>query len=112
MVLHALDAFQRLQSPDQNASTGTLKLCAYVQHEIIAIAEIHVRMATLEKHGLISRCDPSKMVSGGIALGVSFGFHDAAGQPTRFKLPDDKFPDQKTPQQSGVNGKFRALKGA
>src|SRR4029077_19165379 len=80
VTLHLLDALEGFERADQNAATGSGGLSADVEHEMIAVAEIDVGVATAQKHGAIARGGAAKVVRGGIARRVGLGFDDAAAK--------------------------------
>jgi hypothetical protein len=109
-TLHLLDTFQGLQGADQDAAAGSRGLGADVEHEVVAVGEIDVGVATAEKHGAIARGGSAKVVRGRIARRVGFGFDDPAAKAAAREFADDDFADQKASQRHGVQREFGAAK--
>jgi hypothetical protein len=95
MPLHLRDTLKGLERTDQDAPADSDRFCADVEHEVIAIAEIDVGVASAKEHGAIARGGAAKVVSGGIALWVGLSFHDTAAKPGAGEFADDNFADEK-----------------
>src|SRR5260221_3335747 len=87
---------------DMNSPADSDRFCADVEHEVIAIAEIDVGVASAKKHGAIARGGAAKVVSGGIALRIRLRFHDTAAKPDAGEFADDNFADEKACQRDSV----------
>ncbi len=111
-MLHLLNAVERFERADENAAADSGDFRANVEHEVVAIAEIHVGVAAAQKHGAIALGWTAKMVRGGIALRIGFGFHDAAAKADTGEFANDDFADEKAGQGHGVRGEFGAAKTA
>jgi hypothetical protein len=110
--LHLVDALERLKGADQDPSTDALKLAAHVEHEVIAVAEIDIRVAATQKHGPSARGWSAKMMGGRILRRIRFGFDDAAGQPAGGKFAHYHFADEEAGEGNGGDGKLDAAKTA
>jgi len=108
VTLHLLDSFQGLEGADEDATADSGGLRADVEHEVIAVAEIDVGVATAEKHRAIARSRTAKVVRGGVARRVGLGLDDAAAKAGAGEFANDDFADQKTGQLDGVRGEFDA----
>jgi len=102
MLLHLRDTLKGLERADQDAPADSDRFCADVEHEVIAIAEIDVGVASAKKHGAIARGGAAKVVSGGIALRIRLRFHDTAAKPDAGEFADDNFADEKACQRDSV----------
>ncbi len=54
MLLHDIDAFQRLDCADQNRRSGTLFARRDIDAMMHAVDQIDIDMAAAEKHGFVS----------------------------------------------------------
>jgi hypothetical protein len=108
LPLHLRDTLKGLERADQDAAADSDRFRADVEHEVIAIAEIDVGVASAEKHGAIARGGAAKVVSGRIALWVGFCFHDTAAKPGAGEFADDNFADEKAGQRDGVRRQLGA----
>jgi hypothetical protein len=108
VTLHLLDSFQWLEGADQDATTDSGSFRADVEHEVIAVAEIDIGVATAEKHRAIARSRAAKVVRSGIAWRVGFGFDDAAAKAGAGEFANDDFADQKASQRDGMRWEFGA----
>ena len=109
VTLHLLDSFQWLEGADQDATTDSGSFRADVEHEVIAVAEIDIGVATTEKHSAIARSGAAKVVRSGVARRVGLGFDDAAAKAGAGEFADDNFADQKAGQRHGVHREFGAV---
>jgi hypothetical protein len=71
-----MDSIERLDSAQQDAGPHPANFARDVHQEMQAIGTINIRVPTIEKQRLVSRCDPSIGMSRGVAHDVSFGFND------------------------------------
>ena len=78
---HLRNPLQRLRSPQQNSFANPLALPRNIQHEMIAVTEIHIRMPSLQKQRLVPRSHSTKSVRRCISPDVSLRLHDPAHQP-------------------------------
>ena len=106
MLLHLGDALEGFEGADQDAAADPGDFGAHVEHEVVAIAEIDVGVAAAKKHGAIARGGSAKVVRGGVALGVSFGFDDATAKAGAGEFADDDFANKKAGQSDGVRGEL------
>jgi hypothetical protein len=102
--LHLRDAVDGLKSADEDAAADSGDFGTDVEHEMVAIAEIDVGVAAAEEHGASARGGAAKVVGGGVTLGVSLGFDDAAAEARSGEFADDDFADQEAGQGDGVGG--------
>jgi len=102
--LHLGNAVEWLKSADQDAAANSWDFLADVEHEVVAIAEIDVSVAAAEEHGARAGGGAAKVMGGGVSLGVSLGFNDAAAEAPSGELADDDFADQEAGQGYGVGG--------
>ena len=108
VLLHLLDAIDGLQRADQDAAPHSGNFAADIEHKVIAIAKIDVGVAASQKHRLGARRWPSKVMRGGIAWGIGFGFDDAPGHSARRKLANDDLADQEARERDGSGRQFAA----
>jgi len=109
---HLLDSLQRLQGADEYAAADSGGLRADVEHEVIAVAKIDVGVANAEKHGAIAQGGAAKVVGGGVARRVGFGFDNTAAKAHTGEFADNDFADEKAGQSHGVQGKFGTAEAA
>src|ERR1700730_10466848 len=101
VLFHLSNALEGLKGADQDTATSARDLAADVEHEVIAIAKIDVSMASPQKHRLITRGRPAKMMRGRIAGRIGFGFHNAPSHSGGRKLANDDLADQEPRQHNG-----------
>src|SRR5260221_9364410 len=87
---------------DMNSPADSDRFCADVEHEVIAIAEIDVGVASAKKHGAIARGGAAKVVSGGIALRIRLPFPHTAAKAGVGELSGDHFFDEKAGRRRNV----------
>ena len=109
MTLHQLDAFEGLEGADENGRSDSLRLADDVEHEMSAVIEKDIYVARSEIHRTDPRSGTAKMVTGGIAWRIGFGFDDASADPASPEIVDDDFADKEARQLDGFWRKFRAL---
>jgi hypothetical protein len=102
MLLHLRDAPERFEGPDQDATADSGDFSADIEHEVVAVAEIDVSMSTAEKHGAIAWGRAPKVVGGGIALRVGFGFDDAPTEADAREFANDNLANKKAGQGDGA----------
>jgi hypothetical protein len=102
--LHPLNTFERFESADQDAAAYVWDFGADVQHEVIAIGEVDVRVSSAQKHRAIAGSWSAKVMCGGIARRVGFGLNDAAAKSAGGMFADNDFADQITGQVYSVGG--------
>ena len=112
MLFHLRDTLKGLECADQDAAADADSFRADVEHEVIAIAEIDVGVASAKKHGAVARGGAAKMVSGGIALWIRLRFHDTAAKPGAGEFADDNFADEKAGQRDSVPRQLGAAEAA
>src|SRR5260370_856039 len=66
VALHLPDARERFERAEQDAAADSGDFRADVEHEMIAVVEIDVGVATAEKHGAIAGGGAPKGMSGGV----------------------------------------------
>jgi hypothetical protein len=110
--LHLLEAFERFERADEDAASDVREFRGDIEHEMIAVGEVHVSVATAEKHRTIARCGTSIVVGRGIARGIRFGLDDAAGEPAVGEFADYDFADEEACERHGAGGKLRAPEAA
>jgi hypothetical protein len=102
MMLHLRNALEGLEGSDEDATADSSDFRTDVQHEMVAVAEIDIGVAAAQKHRPIAGGRTAKMVGGGIALWIGFGFHDAPAESDAFEFPDNHSTDQKAGQRDRV----------
>jgi len=112
MALHDFDAFERLESANQDGRSGFGRLADDVEHEMRAIVEENIDVAGSEIHGFDARRGPAEMMPGGIARRIRFGLNDAAADATGGKFVHHDFADEETRKLDGVRGKLGAANAA
>ena len=108
VLLHLLDAIDGFQRADQYAAPYSGNFARDIEHKMIAVAKIDVGMAASQKHRLIARRRPPKVMGGGIARGIGFGFDDAPSHSARRKLANDDLADQEARERDGSGRQFAA----
>src|ERR1700724_3513479 len=94
VLSHLLDAVEGLERADQDTAADASDFRGDVEHEVVAVAEIDVGMAAAKKHGAIARRRSAKVMGGGVALRIGFGFHDAPPEQKAGEFADDIFDNQ------------------
>ena len=94
MPLHDFDSVERLERTNQNGRGGLRALADDVEHEVVAVIEKNVDVAGSEIHRADARRGPAKMMSGGVARRISFGFHDAPADAPCREFVHHYFADQ------------------
>ena len=112
MLFHPRDTFERLKSADEHAAADSRNFGGDVEHEVIAIAEVNVGMATAQEHGAIARRWTTKVMGGRVTLRVSLGFDNASSQARAVKFPHDDLADQEAGERHGVRGQCSASQKA
>lgn len=111
-MLHLLDAVEGFERADEDAPTDARDFSADIKHEVIAVTKVHVGVASAHKHGTIARGWTAKVMSGGIALRIGFGFHDTTAEADTGEFANDDFVDEKAGQGDGIRRQFGAAKAA
>jgi hypothetical protein len=106
-LLYAFDGFERA---NEDASADARQFGGHVEHEMIAVGEIHVRMTPVEKHGAIARSWSAKVMCGGIARRIRLGLDDASAEPSLGEFADDDLANEKPRQGHRGDGQFGASK--
>ena len=112
MALHPLDSFERLQAAQEDAFADAFALAGNIQHVVIAVDEVHVGVATVEKKGFVTRREAAKSVRGCVADDISFRFDDAAAQTHMRQIVNQRLADKKAGEFDGLDGKLAATKAA
>ncbi len=107
-----VEAFERLKRAEQDAAADVRRFRGDIEHEMIAVGEVDVGMAAAEKHGAIARGWSAKVMRGGIARGIGFGFDDAAGESAGGELADYYFADEEAGEVDGAGGQLAAAEAA
>src|ERR1700689_1779817 len=81
MVLHPVDAFERLEGAEQDAFADACAVAGQVEHVVIAVNEVNVRMPPFAKKRAVARRHPSRRVAGGVTDDIGFCFDDASAEP-------------------------------
>ena len=102
VLLHLRDALEGFEGPDEDAAADSGDFGADIEHKVVAVAEIDVGVAAGKEHRAIARCGSAKVVRGGIARRVGFGFDDATAKVGAGKLANDNFADKKAGQGDRV----------
>lgn len=78
-AVHVGKAFERLRGADQDGRGNPLRVGDDVEHEVIAVGEVDIRVPRRAEHGLVATRARAVRVAGGVIRGsVGFGFDDAA----------------------------------
>src|ERR1700691_4902944 len=112
MALHPLDSFERLQAAEEASFADAFALSGNIQHVVIAVDEVHVAVATVEKKGFVTRREAAKSVRGCVADDISFRFDDAAAQTHMRQIVNQRLADKKARELNGFDGKLAATKAA
>jgi len=108
MKLHLRNAIDGFEGADEDSAADVGQFGADVEHEVIAVAEIYVRMATAEKHRAIAWSWSAKMMSGGVARRIGFGFDDAADKCGGGEFAHDELADEEARESDGIGGQLCA----
>ena len=108
VLLHLRNAFKGFERADQDAASNSSHLGAHVEHEMVAIAEINICVTATQEHCAIARRRAAKVVGGGIALGVGFGFNDPTAESSAGEFARHDLADEKTSQGDGVSRQLGA----
>ena len=112
MLLHLGDALKGFEGADEDAAADSGDFGAHVEHKVVAIAEIDVGVAAAKEHGAIARGGSAKVVGGGIALRIGFGFDDPAAKSAAGELANHNFADEKAGEGDRVRGELGAAEAA
>src|ERR1700678_3759738 len=112
MALHPLASFERLQAAQEASFADALALAGNIQHVVIAVDEVHVGVATVEKKGFVTRREAAKSVRGCVADDISFRFDDASAQSHMRQIVNQRLADKKTGEFDGLDGKLAAMEAA
>src|ERR1700677_2256033 len=112
MALHPLDSFERLQAAQEDAFADALALTGNVEHVVIAVDEVHVGVATVEKKRFVTRREAAESVRGGVTDDISLRFYDAAAQTHMRQIVDQRLANKKARELNGFDGKLAATKAA
>lgn len=112
VILHQFDPLDWLDSPDEHSFARAVVPSRNIQHEMIAVCEIDIRMAAFKIKRKIARSGPAKCVCCGIPGKVSLRLHNAPGKPASRKLAHKRLADQKTRERLRVERKLQAAKPA
>jgi hypothetical protein len=96
--LHSRYAFNRLNRAQQNSFSNPLPLPGNIQHEMIAVTEIHIRMPALQKQRPIPRRQSAKSVRRSVAGHVRFRFDDPPRQAPAWQIVHQRLANQKSRQ--------------
>ena len=106
-ALHLGDAFERLQSTNQDTSAYARHFGTDVEHEVVAVREVDVGAAALQIHHLVSWRRASVVVRGRIFRRVGLCFDDASGHSQSGKVADDELADQISRQRHRADRQLR-----
>src|SRR6202167_6640122 len=112
MALHPLDSFERLQAAQEDSFADAFALAGNIQHVVIAVDEVHVAVATVEKKGFVTRREAAKSVRGCVTDDISFRFDDAAAQTHMRQIVNQRLADKKGGEFDGLEGKLPGEEGA
>jgi hypothetical protein len=110
--LHLVYAFERLKRTDQHPASNVQGFRGDIEHEMIAVGEVDVGVAAAEKHRAIARGGPSKMMGGGIARRIGFGFDDAADKLAGWEFANHHLADEETGEGDGPSGQLGAAEAS
>ena len=102
MKLHFLNAVEGFEGADENTTPDSRDFGAYIEHEVVAIAEIDVGMAAAKEHGSIAWGRTPKVVRGGIALRIGLRFHYSTAKADAWEVANDDLADEKPGQGDGI----------
>jgi hypothetical protein len=105
-------AFERLKRTDQDPASNVRGFRGDIEHEMIAVGEVDVGVAAAEKHGASARGGPPKMMGGGIAWRIGFGFDDAADKPAGGEFANHDLADEKAGQGDCADRQLRTAEAS
>ena len=112
MALHPVDSFKRLQAAQEHSFADAFAIAGNVEHVVIAVDEVHVGVATVEKKRFVTQGEAAKSVRGCVADDISFGFDDAAAQSDVGQIVDQRLADEEAREFNCLDGKLAATKAA
>jgi hypothetical protein len=112
MELHPLNTFERLQPAQKNPFADAYALTGYVEHEVVAINKINVRVSAFHKKRPVAWRHPAKRVTSRVAHEISFCLDDTSAKPHVRQIMHQRFADQKTRQFDGINRQLAAAEAA
>jgi hypothetical protein len=105
-------AFERLKRADQHPASHVRELRGDIEHEMIAVGEVDVSVTAAEKHGAVARGGSPKMMGGGIARRIGFGFDDAAHQPATGEFANHDLADEEAGEGDCIRRQLRAAEAS
>src|SRR5215472_6273272 len=106
VLLHHRDAIEWLECANQNRRRRPFRFAHHVEHEVIAIVEVHVGVSTRQIHRPNPRRQPAKMMSGRITWRIRFILDDAPAHSSFWQLAHHHFADQVPRQRQRVRRKL------
>src|SRR3984957_12899602 len=103
---------QRFSRAQQNSFAGSMRTTGDIQHEMIPIDEIHVRVTTLQKKRTIPPRLSAKGVRRCVAHQVSLGLDNSSSQPDAAQVVNQSFSNEIPGQGRGGSGEFFPLQSA
>src|ERR1700722_8627412 len=103
---------QRFSRAQQNSFAGSMRTTGDIQHEMIPIDEIHVRVATLQKQRTVPRRLSAKGMRRCIARQVSLGLDNSSSQPDAAQVVNQSFSNEIPGQGRGGFGEICPLQAA
>ena len=79
---------------------------------MIAVDEVHVGVAAVEKKRFVTRGETAKSVRGRVADDISFRFDDAPAQSHMRQIVNQRLADKKAGEFDGLDGKLAATEAA
>lgn len=105
MLKHAVDAPNRLKSPDQNCRT-TADRFSHQIHTVLGMNRIDIQCTWPPKHRSVSRFLTPRTVTRSIATGqVGFGFHNPTSDPNPFDSSSETAAQKLASDNSGTTVK-------
>jgi hypothetical protein len=112
MKFHPFDSFERLHSTQKNSFADPFALSGNIQHEVVSVNKINVRVSAFQKKRAIPRRLSAKRVASRVAYNVGFRFNDSSAKPHMRQVMHQRFADQKTRQFDGIDRQLAAAKAA
>jgi hypothetical protein len=112
MPLHPVNALERLESAKKNSFADAFALSGNVEHVVVAINKINVRMPAFAKKRAVASRESAKCVGRSIANNIRFGFDDPSAEPDMRQVVHERFADEKTRKLDSINGKLAAAEPA
>jgi len=99
-----MDSIERLKSTQQDASPHPAHFARDVHEEVQTIGTINIRVPTIEKQRLVSRCESSIGMPGGVAQDVSFCVYDPPAHSAGPSIVYERLTDKVFCEFDGASG--------